>query len=55
MLREEIKQKIRKQKEELLLLEIELKNIESDSKIEEKITKINNEISLYDKYGSKDW
>lgn len=55
--REEIKQKIRKQKEVLLSLEILLQtaNPELTVKINDSIEKIKNEIKSYAKYGSSDW
>lgn len=56
--REELKQKIRKQKEMLLEFEAELKNEhtpEMKIKLEQAIQKINDIINLYAKYGAKDW
>ena len=56
--REEVKQKVRKEKEELVELEL-LRNRTTDSaslgKIELVIQKINRNIDMYAKYGSKDW
>lgn len=58
MKREEIKQKIRKEKEELVDLQL-LKSKTSDTssleKIELVIQKLNRNINFYEKYGSKDW
>jgi len=56
--RENIKQKIRKQKEECLLLKIKLiktTNTKQKDKINNKINKINKEIDKFSDYGSKDW
>lgn len=59
--REEIKQKIRKQKEELLLLKVELKysdsvqNSQKTNQIVENIEQIKKNIESYAKYGSLDW
>lgn len=60
-IREEIKQKVRRQKEDLLFLEVSLKNPKlqaTDEQIEEinqTIEKIKTNIEIYAKYGSKDW
>lgn len=56
--REEIKQKIRKQKEYLISFETELKtaqNPEIIQKLTDSIAKIKETIARLDKYGSKDW
>lgn len=56
--REETKQKIRRQKENLLFLEnalLELKNPEQIAKTVELIEKIKNTIDSYSKYGAYDW
>ena len=53
--REEIKQKVRRQKEALISLEISLKNEPFDKKIKEDIEKIKKNIEIYAKYGSSDW
>lgn len=56
--REELKQKIRKQKESLLELEAELKNDHSPemkAKIEVGIQQIKDIVKAYSKYGSEDW
>lgn len=56
--REEIKQKIRKQKELMLEFETELKtnqNPEIRKKLEEGIEKIKSMIEMFAQYGSKDW
>jgi len=56
--REEIKQNIRREKEELIELQL-LKNKTKDEKILQKIElvmqKIERNIKMYDKYGSNDW
>lgn len=56
--REEIKQKIRKQKEYLVSFETELKTVQDPeiiSKLENSIEKIKETIEYFAKYGSKDW
>lgn len=55
--REKIKHIIRKQKEELLILEIELKekSKKNSKHIKKEIDKIIKEIKKYSKYGSEDW
>jgi hypothetical protein len=55
--REEIKQKIRKQKELLLLLEISLKTstLDETEQITKKIKSIRNLIEVFADYGSADW
>lgn len=56
--REELKQKIRKQKEILLDLEAELKKEQMPEmivKLEEAIQKIRDIIEVYAKYGAEDW
>lgn len=56
--REEIKQKIRKQKETLLEFKAELKkgkSPEMTKKLEEAIEKIKDIVKAYAKYGSEDW
>lgn len=56
--REEIKQKIRKQKEAMLEFEAELKtnqNPQMRKKLEEGIEKIKSTVEMFHKYGSKDW
>ncbi len=56
--REEIKQKVRKEKEELVELELlrsRTTDSESLSKIDLVIQKLNRNIDMYAKYGSKDW
>lgn len=56
--REEIKQKVRKEKEELVELELlrsRTTDSESLAKIELVIQKLNRNIDLYSKYGSRDW
>lgn len=55
--REEIKQQIRKKKEDLLILENELKsaNCEQVAKLNENIEKTNKFIENYIEFGSKDW
>lgn len=55
---EEIKQKIRAHKEELLELELLYKKTKDDNtkeKISAVMNKLNDNINLYEKYGSKDW
>lgn len=56
--REELKQKIRRQKEFLIELEIELKRVkdpEMIKKVEEAIAKTKNIIDAFAQYGSHDW
>lgn len=55
--REEIKQKIRKQKEQLLTLQINLKtaNVQKANEINKRIIKIKKTIEEYSQYGSADW
>ena len=56
--REEIKQKVRKEKEELIelkLLKNRMNDVETLKKIELVEQKINRNIDMYSKYGSKDW
>ena len=56
--REELKQKIRKQKETLIEFEAELKNEhtpEMKLKLEAAIQKIKDIVTVYAKYGSEDW
>lgn len=56
--REEIKQKVRKEKEELVelnLLKEKTTDASSLDKIELVIQKINRNIDMYAKYGSRDW
>ena len=55
--KEEIKQKIRKLKEELILLEIAIKTLSGDplSRAKTRIDEIKNIIKIYDHYGSKNW
>lgn len=53
--REEIKQQIRKQKEELLILEINLKNEPNSQEIKNRIENIKKEIKKYENKGSWDW
>lgn len=55
--REEIKQKIRKQKERMLLLQVSLIKAgpEQTQRVNESIEKIKEEINRYSQYGSWDW
>ena len=55
--KEEIKQKIRKQKELLLSLEVMVKTVtpEQAEKLSESIKKIKKTIESYAKYGSENW
>ncbi len=59
--REEKKQKIRKFKEDILSLEVSLRelqvqnNFKQAEKVEEMIGKLKKTINLYSKYGSQDW
>lgn len=55
--REAKKQEIRKQKEQLLLLEVALKTAseEQSKEIQAQIQKIKNVVDIYSKYGSWDW
>lgn len=55
---EELKQKIRKQKESLLDLEVELKKehtSEMTKKLEEAIQRIKDTVNAFAKYGANDW
>ena len=55
--RETVKQKIRVQKEELLLLEIALKTLRNAplKRAQKRISEIKNEIEKYSEHGSVDW
>lgn len=55
--REEIMQKVRKLKEELILIEIALKTLSGEplTRAKARVEEIKNVIHTYSKYGSKNW
>lgn len=56
-IREKIKQRIRKQKEEILDLNVYMQSVSTIEKefIENKIINIQKEIDVFEEFGSKDW
>ena len=57
MIKEDIKQKVRKLKEELILLEVESKALirEGFKENSKQIDKLKSEIEIYSQFGSQDW